>query len=113
MKDGAVALKTIDEQQAVQELADKVMLQTHELFAASHIYPNAVQQKMLASHVQAMASRSLTGETLPEVEADLFDDISPASLSLARQVVKLFGNLPEEEAWLLSVHVEVAKENQP
>lgn len=115
MKDGAVAVKETDEQQAVQiqALADKVMMQISELFAAKNIYPDAVQQKMLASHVRAMASRSLTGEPLPEVEAELFDEISPGSMLLAQQVVDLFGNLPQEEAWLLSVHVEVAKENQP
>ncbi|MCP1438480.1 PRD domain protein (TIGR03582 family) [Erwinia persicina] len=113
MKDGAVAVKETDEQQAVQALADKMMMQISELFAAKNIYPDAVQQKMLASHVRAMASRSLTGEPLPEVEAELFDEISPGSMLLAQQVVDLFGNLPQEEAWLLSVHVEVAKENQP
>ncbi|MCP6576877.1 glycine dehydrogenase, partial [Klebsiella pneumoniae] len=37
--------------------------------------------------------------------------ISPDSMTLAREVVAQFGNLPDEEAWLLSVHFEVAKEN--
>ncbi|AUX95537.1 glycine dehydrogenase [Mixta gaviniae] len=87
------------------------MKQIEALFTAEAIYPNAVQQQMLASHVRAMALRSLTGEPLPEVEAELFEDISPASMRLAQQVVDLFGNLPREEAWLLSVHIEVAKAN--
>lgn len=95
-----------------QILADRVMAQIAELFAARGIVPNAVQQQMLASHVKAMAHRSLTGEPLPEVDAELFDDISPESMTLAQQVVDLFGNLPKEEAWMLSVHFEVAKENE-
>ncbi|RAP67659.1 putative glycine dehydrogenase [Candidatus Erwinia dacicola] len=45
-----------------------------------------------------MALRSLTGEALPEVETDLFEDISPESMLLAQQVVDLFGNLPKEQA---------------
>ena len=53
----------------------------------------------------------MTGEPLPEVEAELFDEISPDSMRLAREVVAQFGNLPDEEAWLLSVHFEVAKDN--
>ena len=53
----------------------------------------------------------MTGEPLPEVEADLFDEISADSMRLAREVVAQFGNLPDEEAWLLSVHFEVAKDN--
>ncbi|AUX73868.1 glycine dehydrogenase [Erwinia pyrifoliae] len=96
----------------IQRLAARVMKQIAGLFAARNIQPNPVQQQMLASHVRAMALRSLTGEALPEIAADLFEDISPQSTALAQQVVDLFGNLPVEESWLLSVHFEVAKENQ-
>ncbi len=105
-------MNTADGDLAIQALADKVMGQIAGLFAARNIMPNVVQQQMLASHVRAMALRSLTGEPLPEVEEELFEDISPESMSLAQQVVDLFGNLPREEAWLLSVHFEVAKENE-
>ncbi|MEN4889994.1 glycine dehydrogenase [Erwinia billingiae] len=104
-------MSTTDDDQAIQALAGKVMAQIADLFAAKAIVPNAVQQQMLVSHVKAMALRSLTGEPLPEVEEELFEDISPESMALAQQVVDLFGNLPKEEAWLLSVHFEVAKEN--
>ena len=95
----------------IAALAERVMKQIEALFTAEAIYPNAVQQQMLASHVRAMALRSLTGEPLPEVEAELFEDISPESMRLPQQVVDLFGNLPREDAWLLSVHFEVAKAN--
>lgn len=95
----------------IQALAERVMVQIVRLFAERGIVPNAVQQQMLTSHVRAMALRSLTGEALPDVEAELFEDISSESMGLAQQVVDLFGNLPKEEAWLLSVHFEVAKEN--
>ncbi|ATZ10416.1 glycine dehydrogenase [Erwinia amylovora] len=95
----------------IQRLAARVMMQIAALFAARHIQPNPLQQQMLTSHVGAMALRSLTGEVLPEIEADLFEDISPQSMALAQQVVDLFGNLPVAETWLLSVHFEVAKEN--
>ncbi|MFS2221248.1 glycine dehydrogenase [Pantoea sp. B65] len=111
MKNAAVAVNSAASTEAIQALADKVMAQIGALFSAQTIHPNAVQQQMLVSHVRAMALRSLTGEALPEVEEDLFEDISPQSMQLARQVVDLFGNLPQEEAWLLSVHFEVAKEN--
>ena len=95
----------------IQALTDKVMAQIAAIYAQHDIAPNAVQQQMLASHVHAMALRSLTGEPLPEVEAELFEDISPETMQLAQQVVDLFGNLPREEAWLLSVHIEVARSN--
>lgn len=111
LDNAAVSINTANEERAIQALADKVMAQIADIFAAQKIYPNPVQQQMLTSHVRAMALRSITGEPLPEVEADLFEDISAASMALAQQVVDLFGNLPVEEAWMLSVHFEVAKEN--
>lgn len=95
----------------IQALAEKVIAQIKTIYASHDIHPNAVQEQMLVSHVRAMASRSLTGEPLPEVDESLFEDISPETMRLAQQVVDLFGNLPVEEAWLLSVHIEVAREN--
>lgn len=113
MSNGTASISVATEQDnEIQALAIRVLAQITELFAARNIQPNPVQQQMLSSHVRAMALRSLTGETLPEVEEELFEDISPASMALAQQVVDLFANLPKEEAWLLSVHFEVAKENQ-
>lgn len=113
MSNGIAPVNAVTEQDnEIQSLAARVMTQITELFAARNIQPNSVQQQMLTSHVRAMALRSLTGEALPEVEEELFEDISPESMTLAQQVVDLFGNLPKEEAWLLSVHFEVAKENE-
>ncbi|WP_130832010.1 glycine dehydrogenase [[Erwinia] mediterraneensis] len=93
-----------------EALTEKVMAQIQAIYTCHDIHPNPVQQQMLASHVRAMASRSLTGEALPEVDESLFEDISPETMQLAQQVVDLFGNLPKEEAWLLSIHIEVARE---
>jgi PRD domain protein (TIGR03582 family) len=92
------------------ELADRMLAQVYALLRERNIIPNAVQEQMLTSHVRAMAHRSVTGEPA-EVDASLFDEISAESMALARDVVAEFGNLPEEEAWLLSVHFEVAKDN--
>lgn len=100
-----------DEAEQTATLAEHMLTQVYTLLSHHNITPNAVQQQMLTSHVRAMAYRSVTGEPLPEVDASLFDEISPESMQLARDVVAQFGNLPEEEAWLLSVHFEVAKDN--
>lgn len=94
-----------------EELATRMLDQVYNLLKAHGIVPNTIQEQMLTSHVRAMAHRSITGEPLPEVEASLFEEISADSMNLAREVVAQFGNLPDEEAWLLSVHFEVAKEN--
>ncbi|WON78994.1 glycine dehydrogenase [Serratia sp. UGAL515B_01] len=78
---------------------------------ARNIYTNAVQQQMLESHIRAMVLRSITGEALPEVDKSLFDEISAESMQLAKQVINKLPTLPIEEAYLLSVHFEVAKDN--
>ncbi|WP_174270556.1 glycine dehydrogenase [Shimwellia blattae] len=108
----AVVKNTAPEQSAaIEQLAEQALSWVFDLLKSHHIVPNAVQKQMLESHVRAMAHRSVTGEPLPEVDASLFDEISEDSLNMAKQIVAHFGNLPVEEAWLLSVHFEVAKDN--
>lgn len=91
---------------------DHILGRIHPLLAEQGIIPNEVQLQMLASHVKAMVWRSCSGEPLPEVDLSLFEEISPLSLRLAEQVVSWLDQLAYEEAYLLSVHFEVAKENE-
>jgi PRD domain protein EF_0829/AHA_3910 len=107
----AVLNNDVEPAAQTEQLADTMLKQVFALLRSHNIIPNDVQEQMLTSHLRAMAHRSVTGEPLPEVDASLFDEISPESMQLAREVVAQFGNLPEEESWLLSVHFEVAKEN--
>jgi PRD domain protein (TIGR03582 family) len=92
-------------------LIEKVLAGIMEMMKTRNIQVNTVQEQMLHSHVRAMVLRSLTGEPLPEVDESLFDEISPDSMLMAKKVVNELGNLPVEEAYLLSVHFEVAKDN--
>ncbi|GBU09096.1 hypothetical protein AwWohl_02340 [Gammaproteobacteria bacterium] len=69
---------------------------------------SAARLKMLLSHIKAMVSRAETGEELPEIDATLFDEISEKSIDLAHKVVALLPALDPSEAYLLSVHFEVA-----
>ena len=111
VNNGAVIHDEGEQAAQTERLADKMLQQVFALLSRHDIVPNDVQEQMLTSHVRAMAHRSISGEPLPEVDASLFEEISEDSMMLAREVVAQFGNLPDEEAWLLSVHFEVAKEN--
>ena len=111
VNNGAVTHDVGEQATQTEQLAEKMLQQVYTLLGRRNIIPNAVQEQMLTSHVRAMAHRSISGEPLPEVDASLFEEISQDSMMLAREVVAQFGNLPEEESWLLSVHFEVAKEN--
>lgn len=92
-------------------LFEKVLSAIMAMLKTRGIEVTPVQEQMLNSHVRAMVMRSLTGEPLPEVESSLFDEISADSMVMAKDVVNLLDNLPIEEAYLLSVHFEVAKDN--
>ncbi len=94
-------------------ITERVLAEITAMLNAENIFTNDVQQQMLTSHIRAMVLRSITGESLPEVDKSLFDEISTHSMQMAQQVVDKFANLPIEEAYLLSVHFEVAKDNNP
>lgn len=106
-----IGIKEPLELEDAPEITEKLLAYIQSMLNAEDIYTNDVQQQMLASHVKAMVLRSITGEPLPEVEKELFDEISADSMRRAERIVDLFGNLPIEEAYLLSVHFEVAKDN--
>nr|WP_187181930.1 MULTISPECIES: glycine dehydrogenase [Serratia] len=113
MNDGSASIKEI-EQSDVSEagaITARVLADITAMLNAENIYTNAVQQQMLESHILAMVLRSITGEPLPEVDKSLFDEISAESMQMAERVVDQFDTLPIEEAYLLSVHFEVAKDN--
>ncbi|WP_411705200.1 glycine dehydrogenase [Edaphovirga cremea] len=113
MNDGAESANAAtDSNTAVAiEITERVLTEITAMLNGENIYPNAVQKQMLDSHIRAMVFRSLTGEPLPDVDKSLFDEISSQSMEMAERVVNSLGNLPIEEAYLLSVHFEVAKEN--
>lgn len=112
MNEGATSVKTeqVDIDQAA-EITAQVLADITSMLNEENIYTNAVQQQMLESHILAMVLRSITGEPLPEVDKSLFDEISDHSMKMAQRVVNQFNTLPIEEAYLLSVHFEVAKDN--
>jgi PRD domain protein (TIGR03582 family) len=112
VENGTVVIDNAGEKAVLTaQLGEDMLTWIKALLGEKGITPNAVQEQMLESHVRAMAHRSVTGEPLPEVDISLFEEISQESMELAKEVVDKFGNLPVEEAWLLSVHFEVAKDN--
>ncbi|MBH2801606.1 glycine dehydrogenase [Serratia ureilytica] len=113
MNDGSASIKEIEQSDISEagEITARVLADITAMLNAENIYTNVVQQQMLESHIRAMVLRSITGEPLPEVDKSLFDEISAESMQMAERVVDQFDTLPIEEAYLLSVHFEVAKDN--
>jgi PRD domain protein (TIGR03582 family) len=98
-----------EQAEQTEQLANTMLQQVYALLARQH-HPQC------GTGADAHLPRSRDGAPVRDRaaaggEAELFDEISPDSMRLAREVVAQFGNLPDEEAWLLSVHFEVAKDN--
>ncbi|EMT52882.1 MULTISPECIES: hypothetical protein [Brevibacillus] len=69
----------------------------------------------ICAHLLAFVRRMASGEKLPQVEAELFEEIHPEMLSLSSRV--LFGEetCSQEdgtEVFLLAVHFEAIRANQ-
>ncbi|AHG19788.1 glycine dehydrogenase [Chania multitudinisentens RB-25] len=113
MNEGTAAVNELEQADISKAatITTQVLADITAMLNAENIYTNAVQQQMLESHIRAMVLRSITGEPLPEVDKSLFDEISAESMQMAERVVEKFATLPIEEAYLLSVHFEVAKDN--
>lgn len=92
-------------------ITQKTIAVINEWLVNENITQNEVQKEMLFSHIKAMVNRAKTLEKLPDIDPTLFDELSNESMELARRTVKLFNNLPMEEAYLLAVHYEVASAN--
>ena len=101
----------IDEVKLAPEF-DALFERSINLLKENKIFPDEVQKKMLFAHLKAMVIRSYSGESLPEIEVEMFEDISDVSHQLAKEVVSWVDNIAFEETYLLSVHFEVAKENE-
>lgn len=102
----------LPDEQALQPEVEQLQCRVLDLLSEYGIVPDDVQRQMLGSHLKAMVWRSHSGEPLPYVDLSLFEEISALSLQLATQVTGWFNGLAGKEAHLLSVHFEVAKENE-
>lgn len=105
-----IQFNMIEEQLDPTIITEAVINMSIEWMAKENLYPTESQKKALKSHINSMVLRAKKiGNPLPDVDADLFDEISESSMKLAKRVVNVLVGLPIEEAYLLSVHFEVAK----
>lgn len=104
--------RMIEDELNIKEVEEETIQIINEWLNQKKIIQTDVQKEMLRSHINAMVERAKTLEKLPEIEPELFDELSEESMEMARQTVELFDSLEKEEAYLLAVHYEVAKSNE-
>jgi PRD domain protein (TIGR03582 family) len=75
------------------------------------IQPNELQWTVLINHLSEMLNRSKTNEKLPDLDLSMFEGFSQEILAAAKFVTTQIGNLSDEEAYLLALHFETAKQN--
>ncbi|UBX49788.1 transcriptional antiterminator [Providencia alcalifaciens] len=111
MNESVVVFKMLEDDLDIHQVTQELLAVITDWLKLEGCYTTDVQQQMLESHLRAMVARAKTGEALPEVDISLFDEISSHSIALAQRVVDTLPGLAPEEAYLLSVHFEVARSN--
>ncbi|MGO3602164.1 MAG: PRD domain-containing protein [Enterococcus malodoratus] len=100
-------ISTSEHQGELQELIDWL---NGEL-AAVKIEPTELQWTILINHLNEMLKRSKEQEKIPEVDPEMFSEVSQEALDLAEGVVKRISDLSQDEMYVLSIHFETAKQN--
>jgi len=67
------------------------------------------QRLGISSHLCAMVNRHFEGGDIPDVDPEMFKEVSETSIDLAARVCELLPNLVEGEKYLLSIHFEAAR----
>jgi len=94
-----------------QEVAKEKLATTLEMVEAAGIKMTLLQQLTLTSHLCAMVERSKDGGEIPEIDPEMFSEVSDLAVNLAEQVCNLLPNLAVGEKYLLSIHFETARLN--
>ena len=100
---------TIEAQETqITALGQSAYAQAVRILTESGRKVSELQSLKLVSHLNAMARRAVTGESLPEFDVAIFDEVSAEAMALAKKIVDVFDVLPVTEVYLLSLHFEVA-----
>lgn len=105
------ALQIISTSEYQQELEELIDWLKKEL-ALVKIEPTELQWTILINHLNEMLKRSKEQETIPEVDPEMFSEVSKEALQLADGVVRKIENLSQDEMYVLSIHFETAKQNE-
>lgn len=105
------ALQIISTSEYQQELEELIDWLKRELVLVK-IEPTELQWTILINHLNEMLKRSKEQETIPEVDPEMFSEVSKEALQLADGVVRKIDNLSQDEMYVLSIHFETAKQNE-
>lgn len=105
------ALQIISTSEYQQELEELIDWLKKELVLVK-IEPTELQWTILINHLNEMLKRSKEQETIPEVDPEMFSEVSKEALQLADGVVRKIENLSQDEMYVLSIHFETAKQNE-
>ena len=105
------ALQIISTSEYQQELEELIDWLKKEL-ALVKIEPTELQWTILINHLNEMLKRSKEQETIPEVDPEMFSEVSKEALQLADGVVRKSDNLSQDAMYVLSMHFETAHRNE-
>lgn len=104
------AKEIIDNSQYKEDLMSLLSLSS-QWFEKFGLKQTDIQQTILVNHLNEMIKRSVSGEKIPEVDAEMFSEVSEEALKISEEIVNQLGNLPMDEKYVLSIHFETPKNN--
>jgi len=107
--DYELKLKEILEKTAHIEVAKEKIELAISMAKEVGIEMTFTQRLGISSHLCAMVNRHFEGGDIPDVDPEMFKEVSQTSIDLAARVCELLPNLVEGEKYLLSIHFEAAR----
>jgi PRD domain protein (TIGR03582 family) len=87
----------------------EVLKKLEVLVSENQMKPTDVQWLSLVSHVSAMVNRSVSKESIQDLNEELFSEVSHSSIEMAKLVCSWLPHLHKDEKYLLSIHFETIK----
>ncbi|KAF1302577.1 PRD domain-containing protein [Candidatus Enterococcus willemsii] len=90
---------------------EEMIAYTNQLMKEYNIEATELQWTILINHLNEMIRREKSQERIPQVDPEMFAEVSAEALSIAEAVTRKIGELPIDEKYVLSIHFESAKQN--
>lgn len=88
------------------EIINEINIEIKEILDKHEISISKIQKDMLDNHINEMIKRNTNKEKVPEIDDELFEQISNEALKCSQKIVDKFEYLGKDEIFLLAIHFE-------
>jgi PRD domain protein (TIGR03582 family) len=96
------------DEKTCKDILNKIQL----LIKERKLHPTHPQWLSLVSHISAMVNRNMNEESIRDLNASLFSEVSSKSIEMAKVICGWLPHLHKDETYLLAIHFETIKNNE-